>query len=96
MNFFKIFLKKIFHRFQVTVQLLITNVGYMFSRLSCPSRGWQHVAPEVDLRESYHEILLAMGYKSFEPHSVLMLLAHCPHVSPISRYGTLHLPPQCE
>ena len=36
----------------------------------------------------YREILLAVGYKSFEWRScVLLLLAHCSHVSPISRYA---------
>ena len=35
----------------------------------------------------YREILLAMGYKRFEYRSfVLLLLAYCSHVSPISRY----------
>ena len=42
----------------------------------------------TQIKCAYREILLAMGYKSFEYRSfVFLLLAHCSHVSPISRYG---------
>ena len=42
----------------------------------------------------YLKILLAMGYKRFEKRSfVLLLLAHCSHVSPISRCDFIFLAP---
>ena len=44
--------------------------------------NWLHAA-------TYGEIPLAMGYKSFELGSfVLLLLSHCFHVLPISRYAS--------